>query len=199
MQKHVLVPWKYYGKKVDISKYTHIRAYHACRIEDKCLYQTKGLVPIDRDGALKKALRILMPFVKSKARIEKVFEKIWEEVDNHRVWFAFKKNELLRESSHYLIYGSEVLSAVANNLGYRNELRSIGIPYILTCEIRLSRILCDMTDSILYNMGGGFPVDNLPPDEIIKFEKQKSMVEDPYTKEFVALNCCNRKIGFHIV
>ena len=40
--KHVLIPWKYFGKKINISDFTHIRAYHACRIEDIKEYQVKA-------------------------------------------------------------------------------------------------------------------------------------------------------------
>ena len=64
--KHVLIPWQYFGKKINISDFTHIRAYHACRIEDIGEYQTNGLQPVNETTALANALRVLGRFEKSK-------------------------------------------------------------------------------------------------------------------------------------
>ena len=187
--KHVLIPWQYFGKKINISDFTHIRAYHACRIEDIKEYQVKGLQSVDESMALSNALRILGRFEKSKQRIENKFQERWDVANKDhlrfKVWLSLKKSELLGHSCHYLIYGSEFLSAVAGELGCRNMLKSVGRSYILTCEIPLKNILPSWLEDLCYHIengcecGCGFPVERVLPEEIIKFENQNRVVEDP--------------------
>ena len=187
--KHVLIPWQYFGKKINISDFTHIRAYHACRIEDIKEYQVKGLQSVDESMALSNALRILGRFEKSKQRIENKFQERWDVANKDhlrfKVWLGLKKSELLGHSCHYLIYGSEFLSAVAGELGCRNMLKSVGHSYILTCEIPLKNILPSWLEDLCYHIengcacGCGFPVERVLPEEIIKFENQNRVVEDP--------------------
>ena len=48
MKKKVLIPEEHFGTKIKISDFTHIRAYHACRIEDKRSYIEQGVLPIEK-------------------------------------------------------------------------------------------------------------------------------------------------------
>ena len=139
--------------------------------------------------ALSNALRILGRFEKSKQRIENKFQERWDVANKDhlrfKVWLSLKKSELLGHSCHYLIYGSEFLSAVAGELGCRNMLKSVGRSYILTCEIPLKNILPSWLEDLCYHIengcecGCGFPVERVLPEEIIKFENQNRVVEDP--------------------
>ena len=188
-EKSVLIPWKYFGKKINISDFTHIRAYHACRIEDIGEYQINGLQPVNETTALANALRILGRFEKSKQRIESKFRERWtvanEDPLRFKVWLELKKSELLGDSCHYLIYGSEFLNNIALDLGCRHMLKTVGHAYILTCEIPLKNILPSWLEDLCYHIengcerGCGFPVERVLPEEIIKFENQNRVVEDP--------------------
>ena len=139
--------------------------------------------------ALSNALRILGRFEKSKQRIESKFRERWtvanEDPLRFKVWLELKKSELLGDSCHYLIYGSEFLNNVALDLGCRHMLKTVGHAYILTCKIPLKNILPSWLEDLCYHIengcecGCGFPVERVLPEEIIKFENQNRIVEDP--------------------
>ena len=86
-------------------------------------------------------MRIKSDYVDEEKIIEK-FNGHWRDFDDmyKRVWMAVNKEVLLTLSGHYLIYGSEFISALAMELGCRSSLKNAGIPTIFHCDIPLGDI-----------------------------------------------------------
>ena len=104
------------GKNIRLSDYTHIRAYHACRAEDEQIFRTQGLKPYTKDEALEVAIHKLKSERVSKQAIETKFNDLWKENAHTRVWLMLETAEFLDASTHYLIYGSEFINALAMHL-----------------------------------------------------------------------------------
>ena len=89
--KKVLETEKCYGQEIDLSNYTHIRAYHACRPENVQLYADVGLIPYDEASALNDALQKLSGGNISERKTREQFNKMWENSDAYQhsvVWLA---------------------------------------------------------------------------------------------------------------
>lgn len=149
-QSKILDVNKVGGKKISLSSYTHILAYHACRAEDEQIFRTKGLRPYTRDEALAAAILKLESDRVSRKNIEAAFHSLWEETQTSRparVWLMLQTEEFLSESTHYLIYGSEFLNALAMRLGCRDKLRKIGKPMLVVCAVPITEIAqCWLSD-----------------------------------------------------
>lgn len=142
-QMKILDVKKVGGKKIRLSNYTHILAYHACRAEDGQVFLTQGLRPYTKDEALAAAIQKLKSDRVSRNDIETVFHPLWKETQSSqpaRVWLMLESEEFLSESGHYLIYGSEFLNALAMRLGCRERLTQIGKPMIVVCIIPIADI-----------------------------------------------------------
>lgn len=126
--KKVLLTEKNKGEKITLSNYTHIRAYHACRIEDIEAYKKNGIVPFTEQSAIEDAVKKLSDERLTEDDVRAQAEKIWEEygIYIHKVWLSLEQSELLGDACHYLIYGSEFLNAVAAHLWCRDKLKTIG-------------------------------------------------------------------------
>jgi len=104
----VLITEECGGKDISISNYTHLRAYHACRLLDIETYKKEGIVPLVEQSAIEYAIKTLSDERLTEDRIRKKAEEIWRRYGNniHRVWLALEQSELLGGACHYLIYGS---------------------------------------------------------------------------------------------
>lgn len=143
LQSKILDVYEVSGKKIKLSNYTHILAYHACRAEDELGFRAQGLKPYTRDEALAIAIRKLESDQVSRKKIEVAFHSLWEETQATRparVWLMLQTEELLSDSTHYLIYGSEFLNTLAMRLGCRDKLRTIGKPMFVVCAVPISEI-----------------------------------------------------------
>ena len=193
MKKKVLIPEEHFGTKIKISDFTHIRAYHACRIEDKRSYIEQGVLPIEKNFAQNKAIAIFSTFGYTIPQIEKIFDKVWDEYFSPNtpphVYSILDPNDFRNGCGHYLIFGSEVLSAVAYRLGKdecRNKLRDIGEPTILGCDVQIDQILKDsltyIEDAILKGNVENIelPVGEIPPQDIVSFMFPEGEYKNPY-------------------
>lgn len=168
--------------------YTHLRAFHACRPLRISDYLNNGITPISYKSALQDAKdRVVCDYVSEKEVISEL-EKEWSEFDDmhKRVWVQMSKDLLLSTASHYLIYGSEFINALAMNLGCRSRLRQVGIPTIFYCDIPMEDItpmtLNDIQKS--FNDGNtydiGFSVEEILPQNIADYEQPTKRLIDPY-------------------
>lgn len=69
-------------KSVDLSKYKHIRAYHACRPIGIESYLINGLKAISRKSAFNDALKRIRAEDITEDDVEKAFNKGWENIDD---------------------------------------------------------------------------------------------------------------------
>lgn len=128
------------GRKIRLSDYTHIRAFHACRAEDEHIFRTQGLKPYTKDEALEVAIcKLEHKYVSNKA-IETEFNTLWESNTLTKVWLMLETTEFLSMSTHYLIYGSEFLNTLAMRLGCRDRLKEFGKPMIVACNVPITDI-----------------------------------------------------------
>ncbi len=137
-------------ESVDISTYTHIRAYHGCRpiaIDD---YYDKGILPISAESAENDVIIRLSGNGVTDEKIIEMFEDEWFSVDNihKKVWLALSKDELLGTCGHYVIYGSEFNYVVAAKLGIQEQLTKVGFPTIFACDIPIINITEGYLDCI---------------------------------------------------
>ena len=128
--------------------YTNIKAFHGCRPVSLKPYYTDGLLG------------------QNKNKIEKIFYEIFSEFDSTelkeyierhnskslneegKIFFVCNDKDLIEDSGHYLIQGSEHLQALAtllnkgNGLGcdYKLRLREFGIPTVIEVDIPTSII-----------------------------------------------------------
>lgn len=175
------------GRKILLSDYTHIRAFHACRAEGEQIFGIQGLKPYTKDEALKVAICKLENKYVSKKVIETEFNNLWVENTPAKVWLMLETTELLSTSTHYLIYGSEFLNALAMQLGCRDRLKKFGKPIVVACNIPISDISsCWLNDLELdiKNKNTGhrsIAVNAVAPENIIEIQYPTGYVCDPYS------------------
>lgn len=168
--------------------YTHLRAFHACRPLRISDYLNNGITPISYKSALKDTKdRVVCDYISKEDAISE-FKKEWSKFDDihKRVWLQIDKDELLGMSSHYLIYGSEFINALAMNLGCRSRLKEIGIPTIFYCDIPIRDVAQKDIDEIQERINNrnvnniGIAVDNVLPQNIVNYEHPIKRLTDPY-------------------
>jgi len=168
--------------------YTHLRAFHACRPMKLSDYVHNGILPISYESALQDVRnRVVCDYVFEEDVILK-FKKEWAGFEDihKRVWLQMNKDFLLDTTSHYLIYGSEFINALAMQLGCRDKLKQIGIPTIFFCDIPVEDIVPMTLRDIqnVFNSGDtydiSFAVDKVLPQDIVDYEHPTKRLVDPY-------------------
>ena len=174
------------GKKVKLTNYTHLLAYHACRAEDERIFRTQGLKPYTRDEALSAAVRKLEYNRVCKKAIETKFEELWGK-QSKCVYLMLEPTELLGESCHYLIYGSEFINALAMHLGCRDRLKEIGKPMLIVCAVPISDIHQDWLDGLEQAIqrkdtaNRSIAVSTVAAENIVDIIYPTGVVRDPYS------------------
>lgn len=184
------------GQKVSLSDYTHIRAYHACRPIDVNSYKENGVHPFSREEALQEAIHKLSDERITPEKICEEFDKLWEDIyhdTSPKVWLMLETEELLQQSTHYLLYGSEFLNALAMQLWCREKLRKVGTPTLVICDVPLEDIsdvwLKDLEKDIRHKATSerSIAVSAVAPENIVDFIYPDGWVIDPYSWRKVRL------------
>lgn len=112
-------------------------------------YYENGIVPINKNDALKLALYLLHNDRISEDRIAGVFNSHWTSLmDSQRyVWLTLTRAELLDHCGHYLIYGSEFICGMAAELFCQERLKK-GLPTIFHCDVPIEKIPSDYLEDI---------------------------------------------------
>lgn len=175
------------GRKIQLNNYTHIRAFHACRAEDEHIFRTQGLKPYTKDEALKVAIQRLECKYVSKKAIETKFNTLWEENTPTKVWLMLETAEFLSISTHYLIYGSEFLNALAMQLGCRDKLKETGRPMIIACNVPISDISSCWLSNLEQDIRNkntehrSIAVSAVAPENVFDISYPTGSVRDPYS------------------
>ena len=175
------------GKNIRLSDYTHIRAYHACRAEDEQIFRTQGLKPYTTDEALAVAIHKLKSECVSNQAIETKFYTLWKENAHTQVWLMLETTEFFDTSTHYLIYGSEFINALAMHLGCRDILKENGNPMIVACNVPISDIsscwLNDLEQDIRDRSTEhrAIAVNVIAPENVFDISYPAGSVRDPYS------------------
>ena len=88
-----------------------MRGHHGCRPISTEDYYRYGIKPIEEKFAKREAILRLCDEWTTEEKVVNEFTRSWGalECPHKSVWLAFSENELLNESGHYLVYGSELL------------------------------------------------------------------------------------------
>lgn len=179
MKKKVWIPDNRKQKvPLNLSIYTHIRGYHACRPEDVKSYVQEGIRLLDHKAMQKTAARV---FNLSVTEIKKM-EKERDLSPSDKIYFCAFKRELIKGSGHYLCWGSEYLAGLACLLDmsergrYHTILENTGTPTLFICDVPIEAI----PDWLLNDIQEHYDPDDsncsfwinddLPPDCIIAHE-----------------------------
>lgn len=173
-------------KHIELQKqYSHIRGYHGCRPLSLDTYYKNGIVPINKNDALKLALYLLNNDRISEDKIAGVFNSHWSSLmDSQKyVWLTLKRDELIDHCGHYLIYGSEFICGIAAELFCQERLKK-GVPTIFHCDVPIEKIPLDYLEDINERIQSGdgnncgFKVFGaINSDEIIKCEHPTKILD----------------------
>lgn len=184
---------KVQGKKIRLSTYTHIRAFHASREEDERLFHIHGIKPYSKKEALSVAIRKLVSEGLCEAEIETKFNELWTDVSHSKVWLMLEKDELLEGATHYLIYGSELLSTLAMHLDCRDKLKKIGLPIIVECNVPIADVSSVWLSGLEQDIENGcttsrsISVDFVLPENVFRISHPAGWVRDPFSRKLCRL------------
>lgn len=173
-------------KPVDLSQYTHIRVYHACRPTNIDEYLKNGIHDFTRQEAYDIAMSRLKQCGIDEQTIKEVFNEHWDNSIHHfdKICACISKDQLLNEAGHYLVYGSEFINGIAAQLFCQDELKQIGVPTIFVCDVEISKIPLDVLELIedgkFFNGawdGGIYLRGNIEADEIVDYIQPKKMFD----------------------
>jgi len=171
--------------------YTHIRGYHACRPIDISLYYKNGIIAAHNDKRRQAAMKV---FGKSLPEIIGAEDESFAK-EKSQVYFTAFKEELLKDSGHYLCYGSEYLISISSHFDrnisgrYHNILLQTGIPTIFICDVPIKLISTYLVDDLIAsydpsNTNLGFWIEqNLAPEFIVAHEHPQKMF-DPFLRMY---------------
>lgn len=144
--------------------FTHLRAYHGCRLKEGDNQLEMGLVPLDVNHACDNVRSI---FQSSKfpelspSMVDEAIASMQTKDREGRIFFEASKRLLLDHCGHYLIYGSEYIVGIAtalsaaalNDKDYAIALKATGTPTLLTCDVPISllteRTVCELASSMI--------------------------------------------------
>ncbi|MBN2591156.1 MAG: hypothetical protein JXA96_14915 [Sedimentisphaerales bacterium] len=163
-----------YKKIVEFRRhYSHIRMYHGCRPVDVQRYYREGIKPCEEMGNIQiDRFREIFLSDDFPELTEEMLQESIKIINNPPpdtgVHFIIDDNCMIERCGHYLIYGSEYLQGLVNNLPvkdkekYRSVLRGIGKPTFLEVnlpntndfveDIRIFKILDRMLRLWVYNI-----------------------------------------------
>jgi hypothetical protein len=197
-----------------LSAFTHLRAYHGCRPNERANYHEIGIVPLDVNRACNSVREI---FNSSKfpeltpAIVDNAIASMPTRDREGRIFFEANNRFLLEQCGHYLLYGSEYLGGIArllsdatsNGRDYVLELRTIGTPTLLECNVPISWLsrgtVCALAGSILVayfklllipqhrhpmvGEGFGFEIFQVLPPNCIDSVSHPENVSDPIRRQ----------------
>lgn len=182
-----------------------LRVYHGCRTADAGIYHREGLRTHDR-AEMEERLRAIVeahPELQYlKTRLPEAIATIDNTLDDGRFYVVADDQALIEHAAHYLIYGSEWISAVLGH-HYRQVLKKSGAPTLLEIDLplRMSRLatrrefavklLREWTRLVCNQSDWSAPIDftfilrtNIPPEWIIGHSHPRELT-DPLERRSV--------------
>lgn len=122
--------------------YDALKVYHGCRPQDVSSYYAHGFRPSDFEAArvdfdkFLKSVNYSFPY-----NISHVIDS-YSKTSRDLIYFILDREDFIDTSPHYIIYGSELMLSLAQNVDERLKflLREIGIPTIFHCVLPLHLI-----------------------------------------------------------
>jgi len=128
-------------------RFSAIRAYHATSVLEPHTFLQHGLLPLDAHAHQQRAREIFLngtyPELSSNL-LEQAILVVGPDAREGRVFFEANEALLVGMCGHYLLYGSEYLTAIAASLpggrDYRQALKGRGKPTVFICDVPLAAI-----------------------------------------------------------
>ena len=140
--------------------YDSILVYHACRPRNVQSYYEKGLCTADHrlidDDARRLFFSTEFPEL-TQEMIEKAINDV-SGIDNHLAYVSLDDSLFCDEAGHYLIYGSERITAIAAALtgrtgrNYQKTLMRFGIPTVFRLTLPISQITYSDFEEFIRNI-----------------------------------------------
>lgn len=130
--------------------YAKIRTFHGCRTEDALMYFNDGL-RVHKKEELKAQAQKLIDHSEDLKELQPQLDQRIDEVNNQtdegRCHVVLDERPLLEYAAHYLIYGSEWISAILGP-GSWPYLQKIGTPTMLEIDLPLNIIFQSTRDNL---------------------------------------------------
>jgi len=130
----------YKQELADFLEHAIMRTFHGCRTDDAGIYFRGGLRLHDRNEMTAKLRMIIEKNAElhwMRDRVDEAVREVDNTVDEARLYVVADDAFLLQHAAHYLIYGSEWITAVLGSSG-RRVLKNIGVPTLLEIDLPLS-------------------------------------------------------------
>ncbi|WP_133121827.1 hypothetical protein [Pleomorphomonas carboxyditropha] len=130
----------YTEELADSLKHAIMRTFHGCRTDDAGIYFREGLRLHDRREMTAKLRTIIEENAElhwMRDRVDEAIREVDNTLDEGRLYVVADDTVLLKHAAHYLIYGSEWITAVLGGPGHR-VLKNIGVPTLLEIDLPLS-------------------------------------------------------------
>lgn len=124
----------------DSLEHAVMRTFHGCRTEDAGVYFREGLRLHDRREMTERLRSIIAENAElhwMRDRVDEAIREVNNTLDEGRLFVVADDTALVKYAAHYLIYGSEWITAVLGHSGHR-VLRTIGVPTLLEIDLPLS-------------------------------------------------------------
>ncbi len=139
------------------SRFRAFRAIHGTKAKSPQIFFETGLKPLNPEHVHARAREIFLsgnfPEL-SDAHLEAAIKDVGVGTRAGRVWFEGNESLLVEHACHYMLYGSEYLTAIAANMkgtrDYRRVLKEIDQPLVLICDVPLDL----MSDHMLEEFSG---------------------------------------------
>lgn len=172
---------------IDLSEYTHVKVYHACRTDNVESYMKEGIHTFSRKQSLKIVKKTLLQCGIDENRLIECFDECWERDIHHfnQICVCIAKEELLNLSGHYLVYGSEFICGMVADLFCQHELTKIGKPTMFECDVDIHKIPPDIKcfiedkayQSGVWVDGGIYLTGEIEPNEIVGYTHPKKVFD----------------------
>jgi hypothetical protein len=130
-----------------LDRYRAIRACHGTSAPTVDSFYKQGLRPLDIQEFHDQARKIFLSGEYSELsedNLERAMEYVSPVTREGRVYFEANERFLIERCGHYMLYGSEYLTALAANLGgtrdYRRVLKSRFDPTLFVCDVPLENL-----------------------------------------------------------
>ncbi|MBK7832181.1 MAG: hypothetical protein IPJ56_07515 [Gemmatimonadetes bacterium] len=121
--------------------YAAVVAYHGCRPVDVHSYYRHGLLRQTSETRLHLLERVIEITGLPEVEVQQAVLLATTKLDADRSFVVLDGRELVDDSPHYLIYGSEFTMAVLARLAdmghpnYQYRLKTLGVPTLFTCHV----------------------------------------------------------------
>lgn len=140
------------------NRYRALRSVHGTRTANIAAFYRDGLLPMVPELLHAQVREIFLgdefPEL-TESVIQKAIEAVGSDLREGRVWFEANEEMLIAQAGHYMLYGSEYVTAIAAHLqgyrDYRQVLKNSGQPTLFVCDVPLELI----SEGILKEFAGG--------------------------------------------